>query len=41
MNEGNAVNVIYLDFSKVFDTLFHEILLEKLIQIDCDGDAAV
>lgn len=41
MNVGNAANVIHLGFSKAFDTLFHEILFEKLIQIDCDGDAAM
>lgn len=27
---GKAVDVIYLDFSKFFDTIFHNILLEKL-----------
>lgn len=33
MDEGNALEVIYMDFTKAFDTLLHEFPLAKLIQI--------
>ncbi|GAB0188296.1 hypothetical protein GRJ2_001294900 [Grus japonensis] len=37
VDEGKAVDVVYLDFSKAFDTISHSILLEKLAAHDLDG----
>ena len=37
VNEGKAVNVVYLDFSKAFDTVPHNILMEKLAARGLDG----
>ncbi|PKU41780.1 rna-directed dna polymerase from mobile element jockey-like [Limosa lapponica baueri] len=37
VDEGKAVDVVYLDFSKSFDTISHSILLEKLAAHVLDG----
>ncbi|PKU29927.1 rna-directed dna polymerase from mobile element jockey-like [Limosa lapponica baueri] len=37
VDEGKAVSVVYLDFSKAFDTISHSIPLEKLVVHGLDG----
>ena len=37
MDEGKAVNVVYLYFSKAFDTVPHSILVESLAAHGLDG----
>ena len=37
MDEGQAVNVVYLDFSKASDIVPHNILMEKLAAHGLDG----
>lgn len=37
VDKGNAVDIIYLDFSKAFDKVPHGILIDKLLKIGLDG----
>ena len=37
MDEGKATDVVYLDFSKAFDAVPHNILVEKLAPHSLDG----
>ena len=37
VDEGQAVDVVYLDFSEAFDTVLHNILMEKLAAHGLDG----
>ena len=37
VDEGKAVDVVYLDFSKAFDTVPYDILVEKLAAHGLDG----
>jgi len=37
VDEGKAVDIVYMDFSKDFDILSHSILLEKLASHALDG----
>ncbi|TRZ08930.1 hypothetical protein HGM15179_018171 [Zosterops borbonicus] len=36
MDEGRAVDIVYLDFSKAFNTVFHSILIGKLKKCGLD-----
>lgn len=36
MDEGRAVGIVYLNFSKGFDTVSHKILMDKLRECGLD-----
>ena len=36
VDEGNAVHIVYLDFSKAFDKVPHDILVRKLVKTGLD-----
>ena len=36
MDDGKAVDVVYLDFSKAFHTVSHSVLLKKLSALGLD-----
>ena len=36
VDERRAVDIVYLDFSKAFDTVSHKILVEKLVECGLD-----
>lgn len=35
MDEGGEVDVVFLEFSKVFDSVPHKIFVEKLLKHGC------
>jgi len=37
VDEGKAVDVVYLDFSKALDTVLYSLILEKLATYGLDG----
>ena len=38
MDCGRSVDAAYLDFSRAFDVIIHEVLLEKLASLGLDRD---
>jgi len=40
VDEGRVADIVYLDFSKAFDAVFHKILIEKLLTCGMDEQTA-
>lgn len=38
-NEVRAIGIVYLNFSKAFNTVFHRILTDKLLMYGLDEEA--
>lgn len=39
MDEGRAIDIVYLDFGKAFDTVSHKIFADQLLTYGLDGES--